>query len=236
MEPSILFAPDHESRGPRLAEIKRVIDSPTGEPIWQEIKTSALAERDLPPYLPDSIFPGRDPYDAERHSIDARLCIAIANRIQRHALMFLIDGDRGWIEAALGQTEVLFDDTLYPAWNHFVLMHDEDPEVEASLDRRRSEVHLRTGALARDVGIMLNWLRPHLDREQLNILIRGLEKRAIHPYQKEIARNPWWIQVNNNWLTSIVGGMGICGMALDGLHPEAKNLIELTAPLDSAGT
>lgn len=225
MEPSILFAPTHEARSERLEEIRRVIASPSGAPIWQEIETAAIKERDLPPYLPDSIFPGRDEYDAKRHSIDARLCISIANRIQRHALMFLMDGDRRWIESALRQTDVLFDDHEYPAWNHFVRMHDSDPEVEASLDARREAVHLRTGALARDVGIMLNWLRPHLEQAQIDQLVLGLENRAILPYQKEIAQDPWWVQVNNNFLTSIVGGLGICGMALDGLHPDAKNLI-----------
>jgi hypothetical protein len=110
MEPSILFAPTHEARSHRLDEIRRVIASPAGSPIWNQIKTAAINERDLPPYLPDSVFSGRALYDAKRHSIDARLCIAIANRIQRHALMFLIDGDSHWIDAALRQTDVLFDD------------------------------------------------------------------------------------------------------------------------------
>lgn len=230
MEPSILFAPTHEERSQRLDEIRSVIASQAGSPIWNQIKTAAIHERDLAPYLPDSVFPGRSLYDAQRHSIDARLCISIANRIQRHALMFLIDGDRQWIDAALRQTDELFDDGEYPVWNHMARMHDANPEVEARLDQRRHEVHLRTGALARDVGIMLNWLRPYLDQSQLDTLIRGLEKRAIRPYQKALAEKPWWVEVNNNWLTSIVGGMGICGMALDGLHPDAKSLIDFADP------
>lgn len=231
MEPSILFAPEHETRSQRLDEIRRVIASPVGAPIWKEIEKAAIHERDLPPYLPGSVFPGRDPYDAERHSIDARLCISIANRIQRHALMFLLDGDQSWIDAALRQTDVLFDDAEYPVWNHMARMHHPDPEVEAGLDQRRHDVHLRTGALARDVGIMLNWLRPHLNPAQLETLVRGLEKRAIRPYQKALSEKPWWVEVNNNWLTSIVGGMGICGMALDGLHDDAKSLIDFAEPL-----
>ncbi len=62
-------------------------------------------------------------------------------------------------------------------------------------------------------------------------MVRGLEKRAIRPFQAACEREPWWLEVNNNWLTCIVGGLGVCGMALDGLHPDAQSLIDFAEPL-----
>lgn len=231
MQPSTIFAPTTEGRQSRLDEIKRVIASPTGAPIWAEIRKAALAERDLPPYLVGSVFPDRDKYSAELMAMDYTLCRAIGLRITRHALMFLIEQDRQWLDAALRQSDVLFDDVEYPAWNHVVRMAADEVTLKQSVDLKKFDVHLRTGMLANSVGLMLNWLRPYLDATQLETLVRGLEKRAIRPFQKAIPENPWWLDVNNNWLTCIVGGLAITGMALDGLHPEARSLIEFADPL-----
>ncbi len=231
MDPTLLFAPTAAARASRLEELKRNLASPPGVPIWQEIRQAALAERDLPAYLVGSIFPGRDLYSAEIMGMDYSLCRAIGLRILRHALMFLIEGDRQWLDAALRQTEVLFDDDEYPAWNQVARMAIDEATLKKSIDLKKDDVHLRTGMLAKDVGLMLNWLRPHLNATQLDLLVRGLEKRAIRPFQKAIAQQPWWLEVNNNWLTCIVGGMGIAGMALEGLHPDARSLIDFADPL-----
>lgn len=220
MDPSILFSLEPNRRQRRINEIRRNIRSAAGSATWSEVRAAAKSERDLPPYRVGSLFPGRDAYSAELMGMDWTLCRGIGDRILRHALMYLMDGDAGWISAAMSQAEVLFDDDAYPAWNHRALMVDPDYDV-----------HLRTGMLAQDVGLMLNWLRPHLQPDQLATLVGGLDKRAIRPYQDAIGRKPWWIEVNNNWLTCIVGGLGICGMALDGLHPEARNLVAFADPL-----
>jgi hypothetical protein len=231
MEPATLFDLDPVKRASRIEEIKRIIASPNGAPIWEEIKDAALRERDLPPYLVGTLFPGRDAYSAELLGMDYTLCRGISLRITRHAFMFLIDGDRGWIDAALRQTDLLFDDEEYPAWNHVARMKAKEDTFKKSIDLRKQDVHLRTGMLANSVSRMLNWLRPSLYPDQLETLVRGLEKRAIHPFQEAIKQEPWWIEVNNNWLSCIVGGLGICGMALDGLHPDAKDLIDFADPL-----
>ncbi len=231
MEPSTILAPEIAARRPRLAEIKRIIASPTGAPIWAAIKAAAVSERDLPPYLVGSIFPGRDLYSAELLGMDYTLCRAIGLRITRHALMFLIEGDRSWIDAALRQTDVLFDDVEYPAWNHVARMATDEAVLKQSVDLNKHDVHLRTGMLANTVGLTLNWLRPYLDPTQLATLVNGLVKRAVIPFQKVIPTQPWWLEVNNNWLTCIVGGLGITGMALEGLHPAASSLIEFADPL-----
>ena len=233
MDPSTILSQDPTTRATRIEELKRVIGSPTGASIWHQITEAAQAERDLPPYLVDSIFPGRDAYSAELLGMDYTLCRGVGLRITRHALMFLIDGDRQWIDAALRQTDVLFDDVQYPAWNHVARMasDDDDDTFKKSIDLKKHDVHLRTGMLANSVSLMLNWLRPHLLPDQLDTLVRGLEKRAIRPFQAAIEQEPWWLEVNNNWLTCIVGGLGVCGMALDGLHPDAQSLIDFADPL-----
>lgn len=231
MNPTSIFSLEPELRAQRIDEIKRIIASPSGAPIWEKICEEAKREKDLPPYLVDSLFPDRDKYSAEILGMDYTLCRGVGLRITRHAFMFLIDGDRSWIDAAMRQTEVLFDDVEYPAWNHVARMKMDEEESKMSVDLKKHDVHLRTGMLANSVSLMFNWLRPHLSPDQRETLVRGLEKRAINPFLAAIKQDPWWIEVNNNWLTCIVGGLGICGMALDGLHDEAKGLIEFADPL-----
>ena len=199
MEPSTILSLNPSTRASRIKELERVIASPIGAPIWSEIKDAAARERELPPYLVDSIFPGRDRYSAELLAMDYTLCKGVGLRITRHALMFLIDGDPRWIEAVLRQTDVLFDDVEYPAWNHVARMVSEDDDTfKKTIDLGKHDVHLRTGMLANSVSLVLNWLRPHLDPGQLDVLVRGLEKRAIRPFQAAIEQEPWWIEVNNN--------------------------------------
>lgn len=231
MNPTSILSLDPDLRAARIEEIKRIIVSPSGAPIWQEIRELAIKEKNLPPYLVDSVFPGRDEYSAEILGMDYTLCRGVGLRITRHAFMFLLDGDRSWIDAALKQTDVLFDDVEYPAWNHVVRMKMNEEDSEKTVGLKKYDVHLRTGMLANSVSLMFNWLRPHLDPDQLETLLRGLEKRAIRPFQAAIKQDPWWIEVNNNWLTCIVGGLGICGMALDGLHDDAQSLIDFADPL-----
>jgi len=220
MQPSIILSPDISTRENRLEEIRAITASSAGALIWAKIREEAHRERDADPYLVDTVFPGRDRYSAELKGMDWTLCRGIGDRILRHALLYMVEGDEHWIHAAMRQAEVLFDDTEYPAWNHQARM--KDPLYE---------VHLRTGMLAKDVSLMLNWLRPGLTREQLDLMVSGLEKRAIRPFREAIAGKPWWIEVNNNWLSCIVGGLGICGMALDGLHPAASGMVEFADPL-----
>ena len=233
MNPSTILSQNPTLRASRIEELRRVIASPIGASICREIKEAAERERDLPPYLVDSVFPGRDEYSAQLLAMDYTLCRSVGLRITRHALMYLIDGDRQWIDAVVRQTDALFDDVEYPAWNHVARMSsdDDDDTFKKTIDLKRHDVHLRTGMLANSVSLTLNWLRPHLTPEELDGLVCGLEKRAIRPFQAAIKQEPWWLEVNNNWLTCIVGGLGVCGMALDGLHPDAQSLIDFAEPL-----
>lgn len=234
MHPTTLFPLEAAARAARIAEIKTIIASPLGAPVWTEIKAAAERERDLEPWLVDSIFPGRDAYSAKLKGMDYTLCRLVGQRITRHALMFLIDGDRRWIDAALRQITVLFDDHEYPAWNHLARMEVDAETIKNTGGLKPTDAHLRTGMLAKDVGLVLNWLRPHLSSAEIELFVRGLESRAIRPFQKAIADQAWWLSVTNNWQTCIVGGVGVAAMALDGLHPEVEKLIAFCDPLMEA--
>lgn len=231
MQPTTLFPLDVAARAARLAEIKSLIASPLGAPVWAEIKAAAERERDLAPWLVDTIFPGRDVYSAQLKGMDYTLCRLVGQRITRHALMFLIDGDRGWIDAALRQIKVLFDDHEYPAWNHLARMEVDEETIKGVGGLKPTDAHLRTGLLAKDVGLVLNWLRPHLSPEETELFVRGLESRAIRPFQRAIKEQAWWLGVTNNWQTCIVGGVGVAAMALDGLHPDVAELIAFADPM-----
>jgi hypothetical protein len=225
MQPTTLFSLEAAARAARIAEIKSIIASPLGAPVWAEIKAAAARERDLAPWLVDSVFPGRDTYSAQLKGMDYTLCRLVGQRITRHALMFLIEGDRGWIDAAMRQITVLFDDHEYPAWNHLARMEVDAARIRDLGGLKPTDAHLRTGMLAKDVGLVLNWLRPHLSPEEIKFFVRGLESRAIRPFQRAIEEKAWWLGVTNNWQTCIVGGVGVAAMALDGLHPDAEKLI-----------
>ncbi|MFZ9682646.1 MAG: hypothetical protein ACO3DQ_05505 [Cephaloticoccus sp.] len=234
MLPTTILPLDLTTRAARLAEIKTLIASPLGAPVWAEIKAAAARERDEPAWLVDSIFPGRDAYSAQLKGMDYTLCRLVGQRITRHALMFLIDGDRGWIDAALRQIAVLFDDREYPAWNHLARMQVDLAKIKELGGLKPTDAHLRTGLLAKDVGLVLNWLRPHLSATEIDFFVRGLESRALRPFQRAIADQAWWLSVTNNWQTCIVGGVGVAAMALDGLHPDVEKLIAYCDPMMEA--
>lgn len=224
MKPTLLFPHDPAARESRFNEIRRAIDSPMGRPIWEDIREAARRERDLDPYTVSSLFPGRDAYNAELMGMDWTLCKGVSLRMARHALLYLLEEDAGWLEACLRQAELLFDDDEYPAWNHFARM-----ENTAGYNPR--EVHLRTGMLATGIGLILNWLRPHLSGGEVKAIVEGLHRRAFEPFWAAVEERPWWLEVNHNWLSCIVGGIGIGAMACKGLDTGADAVVDYADPL-----
>ncbi len=91
-------------------------------------------------------------------------------------------------------------------------------------------VHLRTGMLATAVGILFNWLQPHLSSGQVEAIAEGLDRRAFTPFREAVEENPWWIEVAHNWLSCIVGGVGIAAMAVERVHPGAGDLVAYADP------
>ena len=48
---------------------------------------------------------------------------------------------------------------------------------------------------------------------------------------ESLAQDPWWVHDLHNWMTTIVGGLAIAGMALGDAHPKSQYLIEYAWPL-----
>ncbi|MCB1105707.1 MAG: heparinase II/III family protein [Cephaloticoccus sp.] len=110
-----------------------------------------------------------------------------------------------------------------------------DPEIWVEW-RDKSHVHLgipadlRTGWISRDVAIAYNWLRSSLTKKQRQRIVDGLDRMGIQPFLKSLPMNPQWMQRPTNWMTCVVGGMGICGMSLGRDHPAAAQLVHISKP------
>jgi len=90
---------------------------------------------------------------------------------------------------------------------------------------------LRTGMLSMDVALAFDWLYPSLSKNEKDFIIEGIDRQGIQPYLQSIEQDPWWIHDLNNWLTVIVGGLGIAGMTLGKEHPDSQKLIDISASL-----
>ena len=141
------------------------------------------------------------------------------NRINDAALVALSTGQRKYAEAALAQSEVLFDKDKWPEWA-------DQAHLNAGL-----KSDLRHGQLARAIGFAYDWLYPLLTADERQRIVAGVDRCAIKPFKASVAANEKWIRRQSNWKTSVVGGFAILGMALGDDHPEAKWLREFADPL-----
>jgi hypothetical protein len=120
---------------------------------------------------------------------------------------------------ALKQMFALFDESLWPPW------------IDQAHLRFGHPADLRTGMLSQDVALAYDWLYPSLSSAERQLILQGLYRRGIRPFLESIDQDPWWTHDLNNWLTVIVGGLGIAGMALGNDHPDAQKCIEISRPL-----
>ncbi|NNE35449.1 MAG: hypothetical protein HKN13_09440, partial [Rhodothermales bacterium] len=185
--------------------------------LWESLLALARVDLNLPVLTPGSQLPGRSEASANSYNADYIICNAAGQRILRHALVDLLIGEAGHKEAALQQMAALFDRDVWPQWL------DNAHEVFGPAG-------LRTGMLGRDVGLAYDWLFGNLSAEQRSMIVAGLDDQAIRPYLQSIEEGVWWTQDLNNWLTTIVGGMGIAGMALGDAHPDAQRLVDYATP------
>ncbi len=139
----------------------------------------------------------------------------------RHALVFHLTHDERYRDNALSQLKLMFDEDIFPAWC----------DLAAYRRDGKPTVHLRTGAMAKAVGIAYDWLKDSLNQSEKEEIIDGLDRLAIQPYLADLKDNdPWWAKTDNNWCTCIVGGLAIAGMALKEDHPQSKELIDIAIP------
>lgn len=186
--------------------------------IWEGVLARAEAERQAAPLTPSDPLPGRTPEGIAARNPDFYVTFAAGQRVLRAALAHLVTGRADLKEAALRQIEALVDPRQWPDWidqAHFRFEHPAD---------------LRTGMLSLDVALAYDWLYPSLSAAERTAILEGLDRRGIQPFLTSVAQDPWWVHDLNNWLTVIVGGLGIAGMALGDDHPDAADLVAYARP------
>lgn len=199
-----------------LADVKADIRTGRARELWEEIRRDAEADLQAPVLVPTSVIAGRDPDNARHGNRDYQICRAAGQRVLRAALVNLLTGEPAYRDSALKQIEALFDPRLWPEWRDLAHMH--------------LTADLRTGQLTQDLAIAFDWLHAALSPAQRRMIVDGLDRRGIQPFWKALENRDYWVQRSNNWMTCIVGGLGIAGMALGEDHPDSRRLIEYSLP------
>lgn len=202
-----------------ISQLKETIQEGHAKILWENILQKARADIDAESLTPASMFPGRNEGAAKHNNPDWTVCNEAGQRILRAALVHLIIGDSAYKNVALRQMEALFDKNRWQKW------------LDGAHERFGHSADLRTGMLSLDVALAFDWLYPSLSQDEKDFIIEGIDRQGIQPYLQSIEQNPWWIHDLNNWLTVIVGGLGIAGMALGKNHPDSQKLIDISVPL-----
>jgi len=201
-----------------ISDIKESIKTGHSKKLWERIYSKVQQEKNISPYLPSSLFPGRNENAAKYKNPDFSVCHEVGQRILRASLAHLLTFEDEFKDSALEQIFVLFDDSKWPKW------------IDQAHERLGHPADLRTGMLSHDVALAYDWLFPSLSESEKNKILAGLDKKGIQPFLISIKQKPFWLEEIHNWLTTIVGGLGIAGMALGNDHPDAKKLIEFALP------
>ena len=217
--PSPLFFTNKKSDAPHLrtwAEFRRQIKRGAYGSIWTQIEKQA--QKDLKGSLltPSSITPGRQPDQALHANRDFSISVAVCQRILRTALLFKVTGNKAFKETCLQEIYNVCDPDVWVEWRDKSHVHHGFP------------ADLRTGWISRDVALAYNWLRSSLTKKQRRKILAGIDLMGIRPYLDSLPMNPNWLHKLSNWTTCIVGGMGVCGMALGDDHPDSGKLIEIS--------
>ncbi len=202
-----------------VADVGRDVQSGHAQFLWQQLLDQARADLDAPPLTPRSPWPNRPSIFQEQNNPDYYICNATGQRMLRAALIFLVTEEAAYKTLALRQLDALFDSDQWPDW------------IDQAHLRFGHPADLRTGMLSMDVGLTYDWLHASLTVQERQRIRDGLDRRGIQPYLQALDQDPWWTHDLNNWLTVIVGGLGIAGMALGGDHPQAQHLIDLAQPM-----
>lgn len=216
-----LFFTNKKSEAPHLrtwAEFRKQIKAGDFGDLWHQLTKEADREAGLPALTPSTDFPGRASHQAAVANRDYTVTAAATQRVLRNALLFKVTGQRSYKRCALRQIYSLIDPAVWVVWR------DHNP-VEP-----RIPADLRTGWISRDLGIAYNWLCSSLKPSERQHIIDGIDLMGIQPFLKSLPLNPRWMNDPSNWMTCIVGGLGICGMALGDDHPQSQQIVKLSQP------
>ncbi len=217
MRPSMLLTAEKVGMLRSVAEVRDAITAGHAKTLWERLYAVAREELDAEPLLPTSRIPGRAEVQAQHANRDYDICHAAGERLLRAALVMLLTGETAHRDAALRQAEALFDPARWPEWRD--LAHPQYP------------ADLRAGQLAHDMALAYDWLHPFLTDAQRAFLLEGMDRCGIQPYLHSVAKGAWWARWMSNWMTCIVGGFGVVGMALGEDYPGARPLIDYSLPL-----
>lgn len=214
MRPHIFLTQESQSGLRSVDDANRAAGRGHGRRLFERLVHAADAAVGRAPYLPTTRVPGRDS-DSTRHANpDFIIVQTAAECLLSTALVALLKGEVAYRDAALRQAEALFDPDRWPDWR------DQAHRAVAA--------DLRTGQLSQAAGLAYDWLHPMLDSDQRRWFVSGLDRAGIRPYLQGVAEEAWWLTRQNNWLACVVGGLGVCGMALGDDHPEAQTLVDLS--------
>jgi len=189
---------------------------PVGKEMYRELQDFLQDDLTGQPFEPGSIFPGREPLSAKHNNPDYTVCAAVQSRILRLAFFGMITGEERYKKRLMEEFKCLFDSRRWPEWRD--KSHTAHP------------ADLRTGMLSWSASIAYDWLYEQLETDERGFILRGLREKGITPYLQSLPQNPFWTTVLNNWLTVVVGGMGITGYALLQELEEAEELFSFSIP------
>ena len=216
MRPSLFITAEPLDGLRSLESVRKAIRHGHSRNLWKQLRERADQDCRQDPLLPGSVFPGRDPVQARHANPDYTVCRAVGQRLLTGALAALLTGETDYRDTVIRQLEVLFNPDAWPAWRDQA--HPQNP------------ADLRTGMLAHDVGLAYDWLHHALTPDQRTWIRDGLERCAIRPFWESVEQEAFWTTLQNNWMTCVVGGLGMAGMALGSDHPGSRELLDFALP------
>ena len=214
--PSIFLGTEPGPSRRSLDQVRDAIASDYGARLWQTVRQGAEQSAGTPPLLPGTALPGRPAEQIKHANADHSICQAVVRRLLRAALVYLLSGEERFRQDALAQIEALLDAERWPQWLDFA--------------HGMFEADLRTGQLGAAVALTYDWLYPHLSPAERSMIVEGLDRCAIRPYLATAKTGPHWLTRPSNWMTVVVGGLGIVGMVLGADHDQADRLVEMAQP------
>lgn len=199
-----------------LAQLRAAIASDFGARLWRTVRQGAQDAAGTDPLLPGTALPGRPAEQIEHANADNSICQAVVRRLLRAALVFLLTGQERFRQDALAQIDALFDPKRWPQWLDFA--------------HEMFRADLRTGQLGAAVALTYDWLYPQLSAAERAAIVEGLDRCAIRPYLATAKTDPHWLTRPSNWMTVVVGGLGIAGMVLGADHDRSDLLVEMAQP------
>ncbi len=189
-----------------LADVRQAIKSGHSRQLWNELVEKVEQDRKTPAIT------------MENRNSSYTWVARASFRIIDSSLVALIKHDRQYAEVALEQLAAVFDEKKWPEWR------------DSAHARLGMNADLRHGQLVRAIGLAYDWLYPLMTLAERQSILEGLNRRAIPQFKAGLKANEHWGRRHSNWMTCVIGGFGILGMALGDDHPDAKYLVEAAQP------